>query len=230
MQRDAPPRGDPLAGGSAIWDQAAQAFADWRDNDDMDGLNRLVRLLTPVLWQVVRAYGVSRPEAEDIVQTTWLAVMGKADTVREPNAVGRWITTVARREAWRVSRHGRRERPADLAAVDTEIDPAPDPAVEVVLHSSTAVLWHHVAELSERCRRLLRVIAFAERPLSAPLPSPVTRTGVSDRSAKRSARWPTDLSPGTVTRPASRRSGDSGWTMNAVMDSLALHSEETLEP
>jgi RNA polymerase sigma factor (sigma-70 family) len=182
MQGDAPVRGAPPDGGDgAIWDAAAQAFADWRDHGDQDALNRLVRLLTPVLWQVVRAYGVSRPEAEDIVQSTWLAVMGKADTVREPHAVGRWITTVARREAWRVSRHGWRERPADLSAVDDEIDPAPDPAVQVALHSSVAGLWRHVAELPERCRRLLRVIAFAERPdyatLSIEMDMPVGAIG-----------------------------------------------------
>jgi RNA polymerase sigma factor (sigma-70 family) len=182
MQGDAPVRGAPVAGGDgAIWDEAAQAFADWRDHGDNDALNRLVRLLTPVLWQIVRAYGVSRPEAEDIVQSTWLTVMGKAGTVREPHAVGRWITTVARREAWRVSRHGRRERPLDLLSVDPDIDPAPDPALEVVLHSSVARLWQLVAELPERCRRLLRVIAFAERPdyatLSAEMDMPVGAIG-----------------------------------------------------
>ncbi|WP_327000080.1 sigma-70 family RNA polymerase sigma factor [Dactylosporangium sp. NBC_01737] len=174
--------GAPPAGGDdAIWDAVAQAFAEWRDDGDNDALNRLVRLLTPVLWQIVRAYGVSRPEAEDIVQSTWLALMGKADTVREPHAVGRWITTVARREAWRVSRRGRREWPADLSAVDDGIDPAPDPAVEVVGHSSVAQLWRHVAQLPERCRRLLRVIAFAERPdyatLSAEMDMPVGAIG-----------------------------------------------------
>jgi RNA polymerase sigma factor (sigma-70 family) len=181
MQGDARVRGAPLAGGDGIWDAAAQAFAEWRDNGDNEALNRLVRLLTPVLWQIVRAYGVSRPEAEDIVQSTWLAVMGKADSVREPHAVGRWITTVARREAWRVSRRGRRERPSDLSVVDAEFELAPDPAVEVVLHSSLAQLWRHVAELPERCRRLLRVIAFAERPdyatLSAEMDMPVGAIG-----------------------------------------------------
>jgi RNA polymerase sigma factor (sigma-70 family) len=182
MQRDAPVPGAPIAGGDAqIWDAAAQAFGDWRDRGDREALDRLVRLLTPVLWQVVRAYGLDRAEAEDVIQTTWLAVVGKAGTVREPHAVGRWITTVARREAWRVTRHGLRERPADLLQVDGETDHSPDPAVEVVLHSSVARLWHHVAELPERCRRLLRVIAFAERPdyatLSAEMDIPVGAIG-----------------------------------------------------
>ena len=49
------------------------------------------------------------------------------------------------------------------------------------------------------------VIAFAERPLSAPSPRPSTRTGVSDNSENKSARWPIDLSPGIATVPSSGR-------------------------
>src|SRR5262249_3328712 len=45
------------------------------------------------------------------------------------------------------------------------------------------------------------VIARAERPLSAPSPSPSTRIGVSESNENRSARCPIDLSPGTVTVP-----------------------------
>src|SRR6185503_793273 len=81
----------------------AHAFRAWRDGDPA-GLERLVKLLTPTLWQLVRSYGLSRTAAEDAVQTTWLNLVRKADTVREPRAVVGWLSIAARREAWRLTR------------------------------------------------------------------------------------------------------------------------------
>jgi RNA polymerase sigma factor (sigma-70 family) len=178
---------DPRSGrtvadtGGLVWSAAAAAFAAWRDTGDPGSLDRLVRLLTPNLWQIVRAYGLSRPQAEDAVQTTWLAMMDRAGTIREPQAVGRWVTTVARREAWRMTRAVRQESPAEAFVLDGHAGLAPDPATEVVLEGTARQLWRHVAELSDRCRRLLRVIAFDDRPdyaaLSGQLEMPVGSIG-----------------------------------------------------
>jgi DNA-directed RNA polymerase specialized sigma24 family protein len=38
------------------------------------------------------------------------------------------------------------------------------PESHVVRESGNATLWQHIGELPERCRELLRVIAFADRP------------------------------------------------------------------
>jgi RNA polymerase sigma factor (sigma-70 family) len=167
--------------GGPLWGAAADAFAAWRDRGDDEALDRLVRLLTPSLWHIVRAYGLSRAQAEDAVQTAWLAMIDRAGTIREPQAVGRWITTVARREAWRTTRAVRQESPAEAFVVDGHAGLSPDPATEVLLEGAARLLWRHVAELSERCRRLLRVIAFDDRPdyaaLSGQLRMPVGSIG-----------------------------------------------------
>jgi RNA polymerase sigma factor (sigma-70 family) len=147
-----------------VWTLAAEAFVDWRDHGRPDGLDRLVHLLTPTLWHIVRAYDVRHEEAADVVQSTWLNLVRNAGSVRDPQAVWRWLTTTARREAWRVNRTGRREEPLDTAIVDRFTPPDPDPAIEVLASDTGRRLWHHVAALPERCRRLLRVIAFEDRP------------------------------------------------------------------
>jgi len=165
----------------SIWSDAATSFTAWRDDDDAAALERLVRRLTPCLWHIVRAYGLSRPQAEDVVQTTWLALMHKAATINDPQAVGKWISTVARREAWRVSSDARRETELEPATAEAHTGAVPDTAAQVVLQDAERRLWEHVGELPERCRRLLRVIAFDDRPdyasLSTQLGLPVGAIG-----------------------------------------------------
>jgi RNA polymerase sigma factor (sigma-70 family) len=166
----------------SVADAAAREFAAWRDGD-ATALDRLVRLLTPVLWHLVRAYGLERQTAEDVVQATWLALFRHGASVRDPQAVVRWATTTARREAWRASRVDRREDTVETEALDR-----PDPSMpdeRVLARRDMQTLWRNVRQLSERCQRLLRVIAFDERPdyasLSLQLGMPLGGVGPTRR-------------------------------------------------
>jgi RNA polymerase sigma factor (sigma-70 family) len=167
-------------GETPLWDTAARDFAAWRAGD-ASALEHLVRLLTPVLWHLARSYGLDREAAEDVVQTTWLALVRRADTLRDPQAVWRWATVTARREAWRISRAGNRETAAETGTLESAAPPVPGPEGVVLADSCARALWRQVARLTERCRRLLRVIAFDERPdyaaLSAELGMPVGSIG-----------------------------------------------------
>jgi RNA polymerase sigma factor (sigma-70 family) len=165
-------------------DIAAREFAAWRTGDGT-ALERLVRLLTPTLWHLVRAYGLPRPAAEDVVQSTWLTLFRHADSVRDPQAVLRWITITARREAWRVSRHDQREETVDPELLDVPDSPSDTPDTAVFAAREAQRLWHHVRALSFRCQRLLRVIAFEDRPdyasLSVQMGMPIGGLGPTRR-------------------------------------------------
>jgi RNA polymerase sigma factor (sigma-70 family) len=166
------------------WSAAAQAFRAWRGGDQ-DGLEQLVRLLTSTLWQIVRSYGLRRPAAEDAVQTTWLNLVRKADTVRDPRAVWGWLTVTARREAWRLARADGKAwvmEPEVLTMIGGDSTrPTPSAEAAVVADETALHLWRHVSMLPSRCRRLIRVIAFDERPdynrLSAELDMPIGSIG-----------------------------------------------------
>ncbi len=158
----------PLADGPDLptrtrWQEAAARFERWRDGDAL-AMDDLVRLMTPVLWQVVRAYGLDRALAEDVVQTTWLALVRQHDSITQPQAVAGWLMTTARREAWRVGRQQRRADPAEPEALDPRL-PVRESAEDTAGRGEAAAeLWQAVTRLTERCRRLLRVIAFEDRP------------------------------------------------------------------
>ncbi len=141
--------------------QAALAFQDYRLGVP-GGIDRLVRLVSPLLWHTARQCGLSTAEAEDSVQQTFLALVRRGDSISDPLAVVRWLTVTLRRQAWR-----------DRAAVAQRSgnEPTDDDLPSAVSAEQTAVLtdeqrrlWAHVSALPERCKRLLAVIAFAPRP------------------------------------------------------------------
>jgi len=161
-------------GSPTLTDRAAACFQRHLDGD-RGAFDELVREVTPLLWHVVRGQGLNSSEAEDVVQCAWLALVRRAEAIEEPRAVVSWLVTTARRDAWRARRRDRPVRGDDLPASIGQVDPGevdwvasatpqttPDVAAE--LDAEAQVLWEHIAGLSERCRALLRVIAFADKP------------------------------------------------------------------
>ncbi len=163
-----------------VWDRAAAHFARWRAGDDQ-GLDDLVAEMTPVLWHVVRSYRLPPEAAEDVIQATWLALVRHGERITDGQAVARWLTTTARRSAWRAASRVVRDRcidPVDLETFGPTVDSAESHAVE---HDEQSRLWSAVRLLDERCQRLLRVVAFLPRPdyaaLSTQLQMPVGSIG-----------------------------------------------------
>lgn len=148
--------------------RAGRLFADYRAGDETQ-MAEFVRVLTPILWHTVRGTRLANAAAEDVLQTVWLTLVRKADSIVEPLAVLQWLVVTTKREAWRVSRLQAKVRPEDLEASPPKArrvddDAAPSVEDEVIRGASDHRLWTHISALPERCRTLLRVIAFADRP------------------------------------------------------------------
>lgn len=145
------------------WVRAAALFLRWRDGDTR-AMDDLVRLMTPLLWHVVRAYGLDRELAEDVVQTTWLTLVRRQDSITEPQAVSGWLTMVARREAWRVGKLQRRADPTEAENLEPHLPARESAEQTAATDDESRRLWLAVAQLDDRCQRLLRIVAFEERP------------------------------------------------------------------
>jgi len=148
---------------SVLYDAATDAFRRWRAGEE-PALDDLVRIMSPVLWHVVRATGLDHETTEDVVQNTWLTLVRSADSVRDAQALTRWLCTAARREAWRVSKVAARTRPVDDEVLDARLPAQDSPEAEVVTQDQQAVLWRALAALPERCQKLLRIVAWEPRP------------------------------------------------------------------
>lgn len=165
---------DPASAGSAsdmpdaegpatVWTEAASHFSRWSDGDST-GLDDLVRVMTPVLWHVVRSYRLPQDIAEDVIQTAWMALVRRREAINDAAAVGGWLTTTARREAWRVSRSDARV----VSASDEEMAPRlprqRSAEQTAVANDEQDRLWAAVQTLDDRCQKLLRIVAFEHRP------------------------------------------------------------------
>jgi RNA polymerase sigma factor (sigma-70 family) len=163
-----------------VWGQAASAFERWTAGDAV-ALDELVRLMTPVLWHVARAYRLPSEVAEDVVQNTWLALVRARASIQEPAAVGGWLTTTTRREAWKVAKATGRGIPVEDDELARRLPDAGSAESEVVRRDTEGRLWDAVENLSERCQALLRIVAFEHRPdyreIAADLGMPVGSIG-----------------------------------------------------
>lgn len=157
-------------GSPTLAERASAALVAYRAGST-DELAALVRDASPLLWRVVRAQGVGRSQAEDVVQGVWLALVRNAEAIRDPDAVLGWLLVSARRAGWRAAGHERDdarrrtplpepgERPADEPRA---VDPLPEQPVLDAERDST--LWRAFLRLPQRCQQILRFVATADRP------------------------------------------------------------------
>jgi RNA polymerase sigma factor (sigma-70 family) len=134
-----------------------------RDGSD-DALGQIVTELSPMLWQVARATGLSSGDAEDVLQTVWLRLLSHLDGIRAPMALISWLVVTTRREAWRVRASGRRQLPADEEWFSELPDQGPGAEEQVIIDDQRRTLWAAFGQLSGRCQELLRILAFVPRP------------------------------------------------------------------
>ena len=134
-----------------------------RDGSD-DALGQIVTELSPLLWQVARAAGLSSGDAEDVLQTVWLRLLSHLDDIRSPAALTGWLVITTKREAWRVRAAGRRHLLAGEELLATLPDQDPGAEDQVIVDDQRRALWAAIGRLDRRCQELLRIIAFAPRP------------------------------------------------------------------
>src|SRR5581483_156008 len=117
----------------------------------------IVERFTGLVWATARAHRLATADAADVAQTTWLRLVEHLDRIREPDRLGAWLATTARRESLRHIRLSGRERPSD-AADEFEAPVDEDPLRDLFLGERDGALWRAFARLSERCQTLLRLL------------------------------------------------------------------------
>ena len=95
---------------------------------DQQAWDVLVERYSPLIWSICRHYRLSRADAEDVGQRTWLQFVNHLGAIRDPAALPGWLTTTTRRECNRVVRAARGPQAAgqllDENIPDKQIRPA----------------------------------------------------------------------------------------------------------
>jgi len=146
--------------------EQARALAVWvRAAAEGDGQawERLVTQLGPDVLGLARRSGLGADDADEVYQDTFLALYRRLDQLQRPEALQAWVRVTAQRISWRVRRKRERLQPLSDAPEPVE-ERGPEAlyqAVEGRKHLAKAL-----AQLPERCRRLLELLYLEPDPLS----------------------------------------------------------------
>jgi RNA polymerase sigma factor (sigma-70 family) len=127
---------------------------------DRAAWDELVDRYSRLLWSIALGYRLSHSDAADVVQTTWLKLLEHLETIRDPDRVGAWLATTARRECQSVLVQGGRVVPTDdTRQLDLGTNELETPEAAVLTSERDRTLWRAFRQLSARCQRLLRLLA-----------------------------------------------------------------------
>src|SRR5690349_3839123 len=80
-------------------------------NREQGSWEDIVSRFDPLVRAMVGAYRMQEADNQDAVQNTWLRVIERLHTLRDPNCLAAWLVTIARRECLALVARARRERP-----------------------------------------------------------------------------------------------------------------------
>jgi RNA polymerase sigma factor (sigma-70 family) len=124
---------------------------------------KLVTRHSRLLWAVARSVGLSASDAADVCQTTWMQLVRHASSIHDPDRIGAWLATTARREAILISRRSRRDIPSgdDPVLEQQSASPVIDLTDAALARDERVIcaLRAAIAELPERSRQLLALLA-----------------------------------------------------------------------
>ncbi|HWF74884.1 MAG TPA: sigma-70 family RNA polymerase sigma factor [Solirubrobacteraceae bacterium] len=132
------------------------------DGDD-SAWGAIVDRFEGLVWATARAHRLSPADAADVTQTTWLRLVENLDRINDPERLGGWLATTARRECLRHLRLRGRE----LQVEDDSVFEAPaeeareDP---LIVRERNEALRVAFGRISERCQALLRMLSLPEPP------------------------------------------------------------------
>lgn len=122
--------------------------------------DRIVERYLPLVFSVLRPFGLSRSDAQDVSQTLWLHLVEHLEGVRDPRALPAWIAVTTRNEAIRLVRlRGRTVQvdPMESQVLDILSD-APAVDDELLRSERRQMLRDGLAELPTKQQELLLLL------------------------------------------------------------------------
>ncbi len=148
--------------------EAIETLVRAAQKGDQRAWDQLVKRFDPLVLWAARQRGLSAADACDVRQTTWLRCVQSIEKIRDPESIGSWLVTTARREAGRISKHGgaqvlvgqENEHQLEVVDINSNVDPE-----NVFLNEERDIsVRNATTRLSERSRKLLVALMEEDRP------------------------------------------------------------------
>jgi RNA polymerase sigma factor (sigma-70 family) len=159
----------------------AELFTAAADGDQ-DAWDKLVDRFSSMVWAVARGYRLNAADTADVFQTTWFRLVENLDRIQQPERIGAWLATTARRESLRVIRLAGRQVPQG-DDFDLLPDPAPSqsPGHRLMAEQRDRRVADLVEQLPTKSQRLLRLLSgdspMSYRDISEALSMPIGSIG-----------------------------------------------------
>ena len=124
----------------------------------------IVRQYAALVQTVAMRTGLSREEAEDCAQQTWMALHRSRANIQDPAKLPGWLVRVASRKASRMLRQKVRESAVISEAENPKETTLPDE--ELLRLERYGQLITALAHLDERCQRLLHAVFLSPEEMS----------------------------------------------------------------
>jgi RNA polymerase sigma factor (sigma-70 family) len=133
-----------------------------------------------MIWAIARAHRLCDADAADVMQATWTALLTHLDQLKDPDRVGAWLATTARRECLRLLGQARSIVPYGDDLPELEAGEQ-DPIEGLAVAHRDAALWRSFRRLRDSDQALLRLLIADPAPcyeeISAALEIPVGSIG-----------------------------------------------------
>lgn len=131
---------------------------------DAKAWDDLTRRFGGMIMAVARSCRLADADAWEVHQTTWLRLVENIGRIEQPERIGAWLATTARRESLRLVRnHARLTFDGDaLSRLADESNPPVD--ARPLADEQSAVLRRAFVELPPRCQRLLAFLSGDDPP------------------------------------------------------------------
>jgi RNA polymerase sigma factor (sigma-70 family) len=124
---------------------------------DQTAWNELVDRYGRLIYSIPRRYGMSDADADDVLQSVFLILIRRLETLRDETRLSSWLITTTHRECWRIGKQSGRgaeldERIADVGSPSEE---------QLMVWEEQHLVRLALQELGGRCEALLSALFHA---------------------------------------------------------------------
>jgi len=128
----------------------------------------LVARYQRLVYSIPRRSGLDEDRSADVFQHVFVTLVEQIGRIEQPDRIGAWLATTARRETWRVSKRERSALSRSETADDDGHDDIPDrdvlPDEALVQLEEQHAVRLAVDSLDDRCRQLLSLLFYEADP------------------------------------------------------------------
>lgn len=134
----------------------------------------LIGRYAALIYSLSLRMGLSQSDAEDIFQDICVTLLNHLGDLRNTERLSSWLISTTKREIWRMQRRRGAKLTSELKEGEWEMENAPSvhaqeaasPEADVVALEEQQLVREGLAQLAERCRRLLTLLYVDDPPAS----------------------------------------------------------------